>query len=205
MPFACCALSPHTPAFTSLLFRLCAVTGAVPLLRGVTAFYRSVLENSKRPKLSWTIAEGNGTITATMDTRPTKAVLRQAVTYTEDRSKNGTSRRDFRLLKGNTTNDVCHFVPVKVFGAACLNPVVWIGEDVEVVQKGASEFSVTGALDMPPDGFWRGGLIDFYFPGPAPNMTYRFTTQVRHALLVPSHAVVLLRRTNSRLLSCLCR
>lgn len=133
---------------------------------------QSILTNAPRPEISWEIAPGTGAITATSNVKADQAVVRFATSF---RSDGG--RRDFRLIKGDTPHDPCHFITVSIFGKACVNPVLWVGEDLEEV-KVEKGYQYVATQDMPPEQEWRGFFIDFYFPGPADGMTFRMTTQV---------------------------
>lgn len=149
-------------------------TGIVPLLTGVGAFYQSLLDGSDRPKFSWTIdndgPNSTGKITVTTNQRPSKAVLRFATTFDN-------KRRDFRLVKGDTPADPCEFIKVKIFGDACINPVIWIGEDIAPTSVKNGVYTYEGTQPMPDDGKWRGFLIEMYYPG-SRGTSFRLTTQV---------------------------
>lgn len=88
-------------------------TGLAPLIEGVVAFYWSILDDTPRPEFTWSIAEGNGTITVTSKTKPANAFLKFATSAVGDGG-----RRDFRLIKGDTKADPCEFIPVHVFVSA---------------------------------------------------------------------------------------
>ena len=142
-------------------------TGIIELLAGGDAFYLSLLEKQQRPKVTWDILP-DGTIHATANPKPDQVVMRFATTI-------GGTRRDFRLIKGDTKEDPCEFIPIHIFGDACVNPVLWVGEDLKMTQTEAG-WEVKASQPLPPDG-WRGFFLDYYFPGPS-NTTYRLTTQV---------------------------
>lgn len=145
-------------------------TGLPTLIPGVAAFYASILTNTPRPKFSWELNHDDGTIDITSVTKPNKVVLRFATT-TDDK------RRDFRLIKGDTPQDPCKFIPVHVFGEACINPCLWVGETVAPTSTDGGVYKYTLSQPLPASG-WRGFLGELYFPGPN-GMDFIFTTQVQ--------------------------
>jgi len=148
-------------------------TGLLPLVTGVVPFVTSVLHDTARPVFDWSMDATTGAITVDLKTKPTRAVMWSATTDSID---NG--RRDFRLIKGDTEHDPCEFIKVSIFGTACVNPVLWAPEDLEIVETGSGTYQVVATQDMPPEGHWRGFLAYFYFPGPAEGQTFLMTTQV---------------------------
>ena len=104
-------------------------TGIYPLLTGLDAFYTTTLAPGRpRPKLNWTLDHSDGSILAWVPAgSATKVVLRSATSADN-------TRRDFRLVKGDTPYDPCvppKEWPVNVFGKACLNlGVLWAGQDL---------------------------------------------------------------------------
>ena len=147
-------------------------TGLLPLATGAVSFVNSVLHNTPRPVFDWSMDDTTGAITVNLKTKPQRAVMWSATT---DNIDNG--RRDFRLIKGDTPHDPCEFIAVSIFGKACVNPVLWAPEDLQVVST-ADGYQVVASQDMPPQGSWRGFLVYFYFDGPAPGQTFLMTTQV---------------------------
>ena len=169
-------------------------TGVYELVTGLVPFYHSILLGSQRPKFDWKLNHIDGTIDLVTETTPLRVVLRQATT-------SDNVRRDFRLIKGDTKTDPCKFIPVKVFGEACLNPVLWCGStispSIEVVQNGDIKMnSYKASVPIPPDGKWRAFLLELYFPTGASDendgknafivsgnqeltQTFKFTTQVQ--------------------------
>jgi len=143
-------------------------TGLLDLLPGVQSFYLSLLTNSARPQFNWTIGN-DGTITAYASTKPSLVVMYTATTFDAE-------RRDFRLIKGNTPADPCKFIPVKVFGSACINPVLWFGETVAPVSSDGGVYKYVASQPL-PDAGWRGFFLEFFFPGPK-GSTFHMTTQV---------------------------
>lgn len=92
-------------------------TGLLTLIPGITGFFESVLTNTPRPKFSWTMdngpgVHGTGAITIHSEDKPTRVTMYFANTFDD-------VRRDFRLIKGDTKADPCHFIPVKVRSVSC--------------------------------------------------------------------------------------
>lgn len=143
-------------------------TGALYLITGVEAWYWGLLTNTPRPTFNWTISGADGSITInTFGRQPDRVVLRFATTLDG-------YRRDFRLISGNTPANPCQYIPVNIFGSACLRPIIWVGEDVAPASPGVYHLT----QPLPPTG-WRGFLAELYYPGPAgTNTTYQLTTQV---------------------------
>ena len=104
-------------------------TGIYPLITGLDAFYTTTLAPERpRPTLDWVLDHGDGSILAWVPKgSATRVVLRSATSADN-------TRRDFRLVKGDTKFDPCvppKEWPVKVFGNACLNlGVLWAGQDL---------------------------------------------------------------------------
>lgn len=150
-------------------------TGLLPLVTGVSSFMNSIVLNSTRPTFTWTMDPTTGQITVDgTGMRPTKAEMWSATT--ESTLDNG--RRDFRLIKGDTKADPCEFIKVSVFGEACVNPVIWVPEPLEISTVGDNNYQVIATQDLPPPTYWRGFLIYLYFPGPAEGQQFLMTTQV---------------------------
>lgn len=151
-------------------------TGALYLITGVEAWYAALIRGIPRPTFTWAIDpnpnSGAITITAT-GVKPDRVVLRFATTV------DGDTRRDFRLISGNTPANPCKFINVTVFGSACLKPILWIGEDVKESDAGpggAGPWTYVLTQPLPPTG-WRGFLGEVYYPGPAGTI-FQLTTQV---------------------------
>ena len=86
-----------------------------------------------------------------------------------------TVRRDFRLVSGDTPANPCKYIPVAIFGKACLRPILWV--DIEVGMSATDTYTL--ALPSPPPGYWHGLLGELHFAGPpGSNATYTLTTQV---------------------------
>jgi PhoPQ-activated pathogenicity-related protein len=144
-------------------------TGAIYLITGVEPWYWGLLTNTPRPTFNWTISPTDGAITInTYGTQPNKVVLRFATTLDG-------YRRDFRLISGDTPANPCIYIPVNVFGEACLRPIIWVGETIAESAPGV----YIATQPLPPTG-WRGFLCELYYDGPtgSPNTTYQLTTQV---------------------------
>ena len=151
-------------------------TGILELITGVEAWYWGLLTDTPRPQFTWSIANDTGIINIQASTKPHKVVLRFATTF-------GSKRRDFRLIKGDTKEDPCDFIPVHVFGDACINPVIWIGEDIapesavlSTAADGSTVYNYKLSQPLPPSG-WRGFFGELYFKGPQGTL-YQLTTQV---------------------------
>lgn len=153
-------------------------TGALYLITGTEAWYAGLIRNVPRPTFTWTIDPnpnlGTITITAT-GVKPDQVVMRFATTV------DGNTRRDFRLIGGNTPANPCKYINVTVFGPACLKPIFWVGEDVAPISSGPNgqgPWVYVLQQELPPQG-WRGFLGEVYYPGPpGTNTTYQLTTQM---------------------------
>lgn len=143
-------------------------TGALYLITGVEAWYWGLLTGTPRPTFSWNISAVDGSITInTQGVQPNQVVLRFTTTLDG-------YRRDFRLISGNTPANPCQYIPVNIFGSACLRPIIWVGESVAAT--GPNTYKLTQPL--PPVG-WRAFLAELYYDGvPGSNTTYQLTTQV---------------------------
>lgn len=150
-------------------------TGALYLVTGVEAWYAALIRNSPRPTFSWSIDATSGAITiVATGTKPREVVMRHADTMPAD----GNVRRDFRLVAGNTPANPCKYIPVQIFGSACLRPLVWLGENVGATSNSTNSWTYVLEQPMPASG-WRGFLAELYYPGPAgTNTTFQLTTQV---------------------------
>lgn len=144
------------------------VTGIVELLVGADAWFISVIENTPRPVFSWTV-DNQGAINLVSQTQPTKVNMNYATTF-------DSIRRDFRLITGNTPTNPCKFIPVKVFGSACLNPVFWTSEDIAPVSVNNGTYTYVATQPLPPGG-WRAFFLELYFPGPS-DTSFRLTSTI---------------------------
>ena len=86
-------------------------TGVIPLITGLDAFWQSIISNTPRPEISWTMAPDSGVIDFYTNVKPNKVVMRFSQTLDG-------KRRDFRLVRGDTPADPCEpqGIPVKIFG-----------------------------------------------------------------------------------------
>ena len=130
-------------------------TGALYLLTGAECWVKALLDGTPRPTFSWTKDNTTGTLTiTTTGTQPVKVVNRMTSTLDG-------YRRDFRLVAGNTPANPCKYIPVPVFGSACLRPMVWIGEDEGVVSLVNTTGTTVGTYILtqdPPEFGWRAWL-----------------------------------------------
>jgi hypothetical protein len=140
------------------------------VVTGIDAFVWAIIDNAPRPQFNWTIDQQTGAITVVSQSEPTRAIMHYATTFDN-------KRRDFRLVKGNTPADPCTFIPVHIFGNACINPVFWIGEELGPVSTAGGVYTYVATQDMPQDGKWRAFFVELEFPGPH-DTSYRITTQV---------------------------
>jgi PhoPQ-activated pathogenicity-related protein len=159
-------------------------TAVLRLIESCEAFWLSILTNTPRPQMNWTLDLVNGAITAevTGALQPNKMSVTSATTLPGS-CKEGVvpcvPRRDFRLIVGDTEWNPCHYIKVNVFGQACLRPIVWVGENIAPVASNATYSKWIATQEFPPEGFWRGFMIEAFFDGPAgTNSTFKMTTQV---------------------------
>jgi hypothetical protein len=151
-------------------------TGALYLLTGAECWVKALLDGTPRPTFSWTKDNSTGAITiTTTGTQPVKVVNRMTSTLDG-------YRRDFRLVSGNTPANPCKYIPVPVFGSACLRPIVWIGEDegpMSVVTNASGTTVGTYVLNQdPPEFGWRAWLGELYYNSTIPGIYFQLTTQV---------------------------
>jgi PhoPQ-activated pathogenicity-related protein len=146
-------------------------TGIPYFFESATGFWQSIINNAKRPQITWTIDETTGVIDAWTDTAPTSVQLWFATTYQDQ-------RRDFRLVVDSVNGTgVCPVgIPVDLFGNTCVVPVLWVSEEIAPYKNDTSGYYYTFSQPLPPTG-WRGFLGDFTYPGPTSDLVYRFTTQ----------------------------
>lgn len=150
-------------------------TGLGPLLEGYIAFTWSVILDTPRPEFTWDMKQLNdttGMVTVTSKTKPNSAYMKAATSFWDDQG-----RRDFRLVKGDTKADPCHFIPVKIFGEACVNPVLWFWLELEQQRDAEGNYVYTAFLPPPPKGRYRALFVDMQYPGPNLS-TFRMSTQV---------------------------
>ena len=147
------------------------VTGLPELLPGADAWAMGLFKGLKAPMFTWNISDVDGSITVHVDpsgAKPTRVVQQMATTL-------DSVRRDFRLVSGDTPANPCKYIPVDLFGKACLRPMLWFGVDVGL--SASDTYQV--ALPPAPAGLWRGLLAELHFAGPAGTSTeYILTSQV---------------------------
>jgi len=128
------------------------------LLFNIQAFYTSVFKNYTLPNATWFMyntANGGG-IDVTVSTTPTLIRSWSASTVS-------TERRDFRLLKGNTTDPSSR---------PLLQPNIWHAQDVKQV----GPLKYRAEYDYPLLGGWKAFFIQMTFPGPN-GTAIEFTTE----------------------------
>jgi len=122
------------------------------------AFFLSVMDESPRPKMTWTKTwtETGATLTMQTDTKPVEVTVEYAKTI------DGNSRRDFRLLVGDPENP----------DGVIPHPVVWKRAAVNVTVEGKE---YTAHFDNPETG-WIVFHIHAFFAGPEES-DFEFTTE----------------------------
>lgn len=115
------------------------------------AFFLSVMDNTRRPKLTWTKTwtQTGATLTLLTDTKPKDVDVEYA------RTIDGNSRRDFRLYTANG-----------------VHPVIWYKTAVNVTQDGRE---YTATFNNPETG-WVAFHIHVFFDGPEES-DFEFTTE----------------------------
>ncbi|CAH1257925.1 Hypp1928 [Branchiostoma lanceolatum] len=128
----------------------------ISIVFGIRAFFFSILEDSPRPKLTWTRETGTKSGTITLQTNTKAMVVRSFHARTLDGV-----RRDFRLINQ----------PPGEKGPQP-HPVVWLPEDVKDMGNGTyvAEFDI-------PDVGWLAFFIQATFPAPH-GTALEFTTEV---------------------------
>ncbi|XP_078691621.1 autocrine proliferation repressor protein A-like isoform X1 [Branchiostoma floridae x Branchiostoma belcheri] len=127
----------------------------ISILFGMRSFFLSLMEDSPRPKLTWTRETGprSGRITLQADMEP--VIIRSFHARTPD-----AVRRDFRFVKELPDHQ---YAP---------HPVVWLPEDVQDMGNG----TYVAEFDIPPFG-WLAFFIQATFPAPH-GTALEFTTEV---------------------------
>ncbi|XP_035694468.1 autocrine proliferation repressor protein A-like [Branchiostoma floridae] len=127
----------------------------ISILFGLRSFFLSLMEDSPRPKLTWTRETGprSGRITLHTDMEP--VIIRSFHARTPDEE-----RRDFRFIKELPDHQ---YAP---------HPVVWLPEDVQDMGNG----TYVAEFDFPPYG-WLAFFIQATFPAPH-GTALEFTTEV---------------------------
>ena len=150
-------------------------TGALYLITGAECWFKALLDNTPRPSFNWTLDATTGAITVkTYGVQPHAVVNRMSTTLDG-------YRRDFRLVTGDTPANPCKYIPVPVFGKACLRPIVWVGETVGADSVTNSSGAIVGTYtlhqDQPKVG-WRAWLGELYYKSTIPGISFQLTTQV---------------------------
>jgi PhoPQ-activated pathogenicity-related protein len=147
-------------------------TGALYLVTAVEAWFKMLLDGSPRPSFDWTLAPDTGAITVTVrgPAQPVAVVNRMSTTLDG-------YRRDFRLVSGNTPANPCKYIPVPVFGSACLRPIVWVGQTIGPASVVGNVSTYVATQDPPAEG-WRAWLVELYFNSTTPGLLQQYTTQV---------------------------
>lgn len=151
------------------------------VITSVATFWLSALSNAPRPTYNWTIDLKQGTITAEVF-GPLQPVAVNATSTTTlpgscKQNVTCTARRDFRLATGNTEWDPCPYIPMDIFGSACLRPITWSGHTISPIFQNATYSKWFVQQDFPPEGYWNAFMLEFYFLGPLPGTPYKLTTQ----------------------------
>ena len=150
-------------------------TGALYLITGAECWFKALLDGTPRPSFSWTLDNSTGAITITTTGAQPKAVVNRMATTLDG------YRRDFRLVAGDTKANPCKYIPVPVFGSACLRPIVWIGETVGATSVSNASGTTVGTYvlhqDLPDVG-WRAWLGELYYESGIPGLDFQLTTQV---------------------------
>jgi hypothetical protein len=149
-------------------------TGALYLITGAECWVKALLDGTPRPTFSWTKDAGTGALTiTTTGVQPVRVVNRMTTTLDG-------YRRDFRLVSGDTPANPCKYIPVPVFGKACLRPMLWLGQDVGAVSLSNATGTVTGTYVLtqdPPQIGWRAWLGELYYNSTIPGIYFQLTTQ----------------------------
>ena len=148
-------------------------TGALYLITGAQVWFKALLDGAPRPAFTWQRAADGSAITVTVTGQQPVAVVNRMATTLDG------YRRDFRLVSGDTPANPCKYIPVPVFGSACLRPIVWLGNSIGAASYDpASNVSVWVATQDPPAVGWRGFLVELYFNSTIPGLLFQLTTQV---------------------------
>jgi PhoPQ-activated pathogenicity-related protein len=150
-------------------------TGALYVLTGVQTWYKALLDGAPRPSFTWKVDSDTGAITVTTTGKQPRAVVNRVTTTLDG------YRRDFRLVTGDTPANPCKYIPVPVFGKACLRPIVWVGENVgpsSVDNSTGTEVGTYVLTQDPPAVGWRAWLAELYYDSGIPGLEFQLTTQV---------------------------
>ena len=136
-------------------------SGVLELLPAVATFLRGIqrgIDDTARPAINWTIAEGSGDIVARLLTPvhfPIKVTMWSATTASS-------RRRDFRVLNGDNQTQ-CRADGGLFVKNMCANPkVLWKRRTVERGTDG----SWTATMAPPGNGKWGAFFMHFEFEGP---------------------------------------
>ncbi len=146
-------------------------TGALYLVTAAEAWFKMLLDGTPRPVFTWKIAADTGAITITVTGQQPVAVVNRMATTLDG------YRRDFRLVTGDTPANPCKYIPVPVFGKACLRPLIWIGETIGATSLVGNVSTYVATQDVPALG-WRAWLVELYFNSTTPGLLQQYTTQV---------------------------
>lgn len=135
------------------------------------SWFKLLLDGTSRPTFSWNIDAASGAITVTTKGQQPVAVVNRMSTTLDG------YRRDFRLVSGDTPANPCKFIPVPVFGSACLRPIVWIGNTIGPASTVGDVQTWVATQDAPAVG-WRAWLVELYFNSTIPGLLQQYTTQV---------------------------
>jgi len=150
-------------------------TGALYLITGTQVWFKALLDGTPRPSFSWDRAPDGSAITVTVTGPQQPVAVVNRMTTTLDGV-----RRDFRLVSGDTPANPCKYIPVPVFGSACLRPIIWTGNTIGPVSVDpARNTSVYVATQDAPAVGWRAFLVEVYFNSTIPGLLFQLTTQVR--------------------------
>ncbi|KAI3390015.1 hypothetical protein SNEBB_007603 [Seison nebaliae] len=137
------------------------------LFYSLHAFYKSILENEKRPKFSWNVHysedKKSGRIDVQCESIPDTITVYSALTEDD-------GRRDFRLLQQD---------PFGKPGEQILHPIIYHKKTLKV--NNATSFSYNETA--PTNGRFKAFFIQLTFPSEARDATYEFTTQ---AVILPN-------------------
>jgi len=148
-------------------------TGIVELLETLVNTISSIYHGGKRPEWSFTADQESGVITVTIPpTQPHgKVVLRHANTISK-------TNRDFRWARlSNNVTGPCKLPEIELkkpilFGANCLEPIVWTGTTLNETSPGV----YTASVPAPKHG-WTGYYVEAYFPSDQGlKVEYKLTT-----------------------------
>ena len=148
-------------------------TGALYLITGAEAWFAALLAGQPRPTFTWQRSPAGDEIAVTVTGQQPVAVVNRMATTLDG------YRRDFRLVAGNTPANPCKYIPVPVFGSACLRPMIWIGNTIGATTfDPATQTSTYIATQDAPDVGWRAFLVELYFNSTIPGLYMQLTTQV---------------------------